>query len=234
MGNEVYNRTNDLIQKYFDFIEEIDKSDLQSNLTIEKIVKLKSVLSNINNILTLLATKAVANNIIDTLNLGEEERHIILSDIDSKKANSNGFDIQIDSPIKILVEVKCNALINGKQLGASQINGILEDARKLRMESTRHQKIKINTDDYVKIVAVVNFGDDAQKEQLIYQISHEYECRPTTNQPRKERMAVKKHLKTDKTLEEICNTDQKEIVYLYVISIEDLKKELTKIKYSVK
>lgn len=232
MESEVYSRTNDLIQKYLDFIQETDKSDLKSNLTIEKLVKLKSVLSNINNVLTLLATKAIANNIIDTLKLGEAERETILSDIDSKKASSNGFDIQIDSPIKILVEVKCNALINGKQLGAAQINGILEDARKLRMESVRHQKIKINTDDYVKIVAVVNFGDEAQKQQLIHQITHEYECRPTTNQPRKDRMAVKKHIEAGKTLEEICNTEQKDMVYLYVIPIDALEKELEEIKLS--
>lgn len=232
MESEVYNRTNDLVQSYFDFIKEIDKSDLWSNLTVEKLVKLKNVLSNINNILTLLATKAIASKITDTLKLGEAQRNAILNDIDSKKASSNGFDIQIDEPIKILVEVKCNALINGKKLGASQINGILEDARKLRMESVRHQKIKINTCDYVKIVAIVNFGNEVHKERLIYQITHPYECRPTTNQLRKERMAVKEHLVDGKSLEEVCNTDQKESVYLYVISIEDLKEEFDKIKSS--
>lgn len=62
---------------YLDFIQETDKPDLKSNLTIEKFVKLKSVLSNINNVLTLLATKAIANNIIDTLKLGDAERETI-------------------------------------------------------------------------------------------------------------------------------------------------------------
>lgn len=40
------------------------------------------------------------------------------------------------------------------------------------MESVRHQKIIINTDDYMLILAMVNFGDDVQIEQLIYQITH--------------------------------------------------------------
>lgn len=46
-------------------------------------------------------------------------------------------------------------------------------------------------------------------------------------------MAVKEHIKADKTLGEICNTEQKETVYLYVIPIHDLEKELEKIKLSV-
>ena len=115
-----------------------------------------SVLSNINNVLTLLATLAIARKIIEIFNIGNKQKEDIFFNIENKKANSNGFDIQIDTPRKILVEVKCNALIHEQKLGQAQINSILEDARKLRKESLRHRKIKIETSEYLKIIGIVN------------------------------------------------------------------------------
>lgn len=139
---KTYNRTINLFDKYTKFIESINTEDIESNFTLYRLIELKSILSDINNIMTLISTRSIATKILSILSLNNEDRERILNVIDNQKPNSNGFDIRIDSPIKILVEVKCNSLIHNKKFGAAQINAILDDARKLRLESSRNIKVR--------------------------------------------------------------------------------------------
>lgn len=234
--NIIYKRSTDLINKYVDFIKSVDTQNIRDNITVEKLVNLKSILSNINNVMTLLATLSIAKKLIKILLLEDDDSRKLLLNIENKKANANGFDIQIDAPVKILVEVKCNTLIRDKKFGAAQINAILDDARKLRLESPRHQKISKNfqnTTDYVKIIAIVNFSSKID-ECLISQITKDIKCKESTNQARKERMKVKTFLKPLKSLSEIIKlkeTEKQENVYITVLSKNDLKEELEQIKY---
>lgn len=154
------------------------------------------------------------------------------SDIDKQKPNTNGFDIRIDSPVKILVEVKCNSLIRNKKFGAAQINAILEDARKLRLESSRHIKASKSiqdTKDYIKIIAIVNFGNRSD-EDLTSQLLRETKCKESTNSARKERMKVKKFLRPLYSLSQIHEITDLENVYLTILHINDLKNELERIR----
>ena len=164
---KTYNRTINLLDKYTKFIKSINPSDIESNFTIDKLIELKSILSDINNIMTLISTRAITTKISDILLLKNEERERIFNSIDKQKPNTNGFDIRIDSPAKILVEVKCNSLIHNKKFGAAQINSILEDARKLRLESSRHIKASKSiqdTKDYIKIIAIVNLSNKSDED----------------------------------------------------------------------
>ena len=156
---KTYNRTINLFDKYAKFIRSINTEDIESNFTLYRLIELKSILSDINNIMTLISTRSIATKILSILSLNNEDRERILNVIDNQKPNSNGFDIRIDSPVKILVEVKCNSLIHNKKFGAAQINAILDDARKLRLESSRNMKVRKSiqdTKDYIKIIAIVN------------------------------------------------------------------------------
>ena len=152
--------------------------------------------------------------------------------IDNQKPNSNGFDIRIDSPVKILVEVKCNSLIHNKKFGAAQINAILDDARKLRLESSRNMKVRKSiqdTKDYIKIIAIVNFGNKSD-EDLILQLLRETKCKESTNSARKERMKVKKFLRPLYSLSQIHEITDLENVYLTILHMDDLKNELEKMR----
>lgn len=62
MENELYSRSKDLIKNYTDFINSLNKDDVYENITIDKLTNLKRVFSNINNIMTLIATRAIAKN----------------------------------------------------------------------------------------------------------------------------------------------------------------------------
>lgn len=231
-NEEPYSRTISLFNNYCTYINDIDKDNIEANITIEKLITLKSILSNINNTLTLLATRAIASKLSEVLCMNDKDRDALFKYIDNRKPNANGFDIQIDSPSKILVEVKCNSLIRDKKFGTAQINSILEDARKLRLESERSQKAhdKIHdTKDYIKIIAIVNFGYKTDSE-LIHIITHETTCRETTNTARKNRMKVKTFMKHLSSLSQLKEITELENVYLTVLSKKDLDDELKKIK----
>lgn len=230
---ETYNRTINLLDKYTKFIKSINTENIESNLTLDKLIELKSILSDINNIMTLISTRSIATKLSDILSLKNEDREQIFNAIDNQKPNTNGFDIRIDSPVKILVEVKCNSLIHNKKFGAAQINAILEDARKLRLESSRHIKAGKSiqdTKDYIKIIAIVNFGNGSD-EDLTSQLLRETKCKESTNSARKERMKVKKFLRPLYSLGQIHEITDLNNVYLTVLSINDLKNELERIRH---
>lgn len=232
-----YDRTITLLNKYTKFIKSIDTVNIENNFTLGKLIELKSVLSDINNIMTLISTRSIARKLSDKLLFNNEDRERLFKAIENQKPNTNGFDIRIDSPIKILVEVKCNSLIHNKKFGAAQINAILEDARKLRLESSRHLKASKSiqdTKDYIKIIAIANLGNVPDK-YLISQLLGETECKESTNSARKERMKVKKFLKSLCSLSEIHKITDLENVYITILHMDDLKKELEamRLEYSL-
>lgn len=240
MENRIYNRTRELIENYIDFIKVLHNTPIEANVSIDNLLKLKSVLSDVNNVMTLLTTRSVAEQLTKELQMNPDVREKVFQYIDGRKPNTNGFDIQISTtdeiqisaPAGILVEVKCNSLVHGKKLSADQINAILEDARKLRLEALRCKKVSQNipdTKNYIKIVALVNFSSKPN-EDLISQITRETICRETTNPARKERMKVKKFLKPLSSFSQIKEITELDNVYIIVLSKDDLKKELERIK----
>lgn len=237
MERTTYDRTITLLDKYTKFIKSIDTVNIENNFTLGKLIELKSVLSDINNIMTLISTRSIARKLSGKLSFNNEDRERLFKAIENQKPNTNGFDIRIDSPIKILVEVKCNSLIHNKKFGAAQINAILEDARKLRLESSRHLKASKSIQDikdYIKIIAIANLGN-VHDEYLISQLLGETECKESTNSARKERMKVKKFLKSLCSLSEIHKITDLENVYITILHMDDLKKELEamRLEYSL-
>lgn len=230
--NKEYNRTTTLINRYAEFIKSIDTDNIETNITIDKLIELKSALSDINNVMTLLATRSVATKLASILCMDDINKRKLFQVIDNQKPNTNGFDIRIDTPSKILVEVKCNSLIHNKKFGAAQLNAILDDARKLRLESPRNKKAIQNiqdTKDYIKIVVIVNVSSKPD-ENLISQITRETKCKESTNSARKERMEVKRFLRPLDSLSQIRKITEKDNVYITALSKNDLKEELEHIR----
>jgi len=61
--SKTYNRTINLLDKYTKFIKSIDTEDIGNNLTLDKLIELKSILSDINNIMTLISTRSIATKL---------------------------------------------------------------------------------------------------------------------------------------------------------------------------
>lgn len=227
-----YNRTCDLIKKVNDcaafLMSEVSRVG-KFSLSIDNLVRMKYALSDINNTLTLLSTKAAGRLIADAIGMPVEDRQRLFDEIDLQKPNTNGFDIRIDSR-RIIVEVKCNVTIDGKKLVSAQINSILDDARKLRLEAERNKKAKNSINgcisEYTKILAIVNLGS-IKDEELIRMITKDILCREGTNERRKERMKVKKYLCALTNLKELNDIVDKEKVYVIVLHKGELDKELS-------
>lgn len=217
-SKETYKRTEDLLNRYASFITSIRKDN--NYLSFDKILSLKSVLSNINNILTLIATISFAKKISDILCLNDEDRNRILKDIDDKKANSNGFDVEIiTEQYKIIAEVKCNRPINNKdKFGQQQKNGIWDDAIKLM----KGGKDKINTDSFLKIIVIIDW-DPSNFDTVIQSITKEVKCN-SEDKKRIERINIIDKLKSI-SIDDILSISDKQYIYIIPISYNDLAKE---------
>lgn len=227
MNKEVYRRSYELISEYSRFTDSIRKRS-KSQITIKELFDLKSVLSNVHNILTSIATLATANKISEILSFNEEQKLNLISSVEETKANTNGFDIKIDDPNKILVEVKCNMLLHDKKLGQQQINSILNDAIKLRNEPPKRRKIDFKTDDYIKVIVLVDSYHD-KLDAVIKQITKEVKYKENTRETRKERMEIKPYIKPLSSLAKIKNMQDTAYIYLTTISTEDMENELQRL-----
>jgi hypothetical protein len=81
------------------------QKDYFSNLRQTELLELKTVLTDINNLLTLAMTIESVNWLIKFFDIDDNSRQLILKRIDEIKPNTGGYDIQISEPIKIIGDV---------------------------------------------------------------------------------------------------------------------------------
>lgn len=229
MDNEVYKRSHDLIEKYLTFVKRIRTVNTSQNVTIKTLIELKSVLSNIHNVLTLIATLTATKKIADVLSYEKKQENDLLRSVESKKANSNGFDIEIRDSYgnKILAEVKCNVLIHSEKLGAQQVRNILNDVRKLRNELPEGEgrKIKIDTSEYIKLIVLVDLYQE-KLGKVIKFITRETNCKESTKKDRKHRESMKRYIKYLESWSKLKDINDLGNVYLVTISLDEMEKEL--------
>lgn len=147
-----YNRERELVSRLNRFfVKELNlpERDYAGSLGLSSLLNLKSVLSDINNMITLKLALGLVDWASEQFELDEaaktELRRIVLS----AKPNSNGFDVWLGHPASFVAEVKCNIPINGgNKYGARQrqgivadINALLDGKRKAPMVTTGIPKI---------------------------------------------------------------------------------------------
>lgn len=110
----------------------LPKKDYYACLDAKGIIGLKSVLADINNILTLKVTLAFADWLVQKYNLDVEAEATLKSIVMDSKPNANGYDIWLGYPVSFVGEVKCNIPINtGFKYGSQQRMGIEKDIKGL-------------------------------------------------------------------------------------------------------
>lgn len=130
--------------------------DFFSKLKNEDILELKTVLSDIHNLLTLKLTIASAIWICDYFKIDDVQRLKIIEKIDATKPNEQGFDIVLNEQIKLVGEVKCTSPINkGSKFGVAQRNSILDDIQKLK----KGKRQLPDTSNFLKFMFVIDLGD---------------------------------------------------------------------------
>ena len=157
----------DKINRHLSSLTKIEK-DYFSSLEEADLLKLKSVLTDINNVLTLKLTLKAADWLGKIFKIRKAILTDIIIDIDKQKPNTAGFDICINAPNKIIGEVKCVVPVNdGASYGAAQWNGILDDVIKLKNGC---KKIP-DTSTFFKFIFLLDLGEKTDKaiEKLMKQ-----------------------------------------------------------------
>ena len=160
MNDSIYSREETLRTRLNSFLSlhlSVPERDYYAELKPESFLALKSVLADINNILTLKVSLSFANWVSSCLHLEESTRQELLTSILSAKPNSNGFDIWLGHPIAFVAEVKCNVPINGGKIyGSAQRNGIKKDISALLNGKT---KASINPNACLKFLAFLDLPE---------------------------------------------------------------------------
>jgi hypothetical protein len=158
-------RLNAFLSRSFD----LPDNDYYARLDIESFLGLKSVLADINNILTLRVSLAFVAWVSARLNLNAQATHELQTTILASKPNANGFDVWLDHPVAFVGEVKCNVPINnGSIYGAQQRHGIEKDMTSL-LEGKR--KATIDPKSCLKFLAFLDRPEIRQANQHLLGVS---------------------------------------------------------------
>jgi hypothetical protein len=76
-------------------------------------LELKAVLSDINNILTMKVTLAFIHWLASEMEFSDAVKESLIENVLSTKPSTNGYDIEMATPSRLVAEVKCNVPING-------------------------------------------------------------------------------------------------------------------------
>ncbi|MBS1669550.1 MAG: hypothetical protein JST58_19415 [Bacteroidetes bacterium] len=148
---DLKNRVNQHLKKLtgqeIDYFSKMKQGDL---------VELKTVLADINNVLTLQMTFAAAKWISKYFSIDQTVENKILQKVDNTKPNTKGFDIHITEPYRIIAEVKCISPVNdGGIFGTAQHDSIMNDFHNLF-----HGKGNLlDTTNYFKFLFLIDLGD---------------------------------------------------------------------------
>jgi len=145
----IFNREDHLADRVNKFLVNqlhLPDADYTNDLSLLSLLELKSILSCINNLITLKLTFGLADWICDTYELDDSIRDNLRRSILRTKPNANGFDLYLGLPIAFVAEVKCNVPVNGgSKYEANQKRSILADVESLlsgkRKASLMSQKV---------------------------------------------------------------------------------------------
>ena len=162
--------------------------DFYSAMTQADLIELKTVLADINNVLTFKTTISAANWLCKFFKLDTKSKTKILETVDKTKPNTKGFDILITEPYQIIAEVKCISPVNnGGKFGAAQWNSILDDFHKLK----NGKGALLDTSKYYKFLFLLDLGD--RTDQAITQLLKI--SKGTSDKPlRANRHQIKEHI----------------------------------------
>jgi len=152
-----YRREDDLKDQFNNTVQKalgIPRKDYYSSLSVNQLLKLKTALHEINNIMTMKLTLLLINWLTKIFQFPEEDKNRIVQCALSTKPNANGYDLVINNPEHILAEVKCNIPVkSGNQFGAAQKNGLVKDVDGL-LKGKSKARLQDQLHSYYKILAL--------------------------------------------------------------------------------
>ncbi len=121
-------RLNTFLRETFD----LPDIDYYGRFDLKELLNLKSVLSDINNALTMRLTLGCVDWLGAKPRLDESVVKSIRNEVLSSKPSANDYDVHHKSSPSFIAEVKCNVPVNGGTIyGAAQKNGVIDDIESL-------------------------------------------------------------------------------------------------------
>ena len=153
-----YNRKDDLSKAFNDFWRKAlnSKEDFYSKLALKEFVMLKKAITNINNIVTMLATEGFIHTLRNDGVISSQQDAEMLPQLLATYANTNGFDVEYNKEVKIVAEVKCNIPVNETSFGAAQENSIMEDVDHLFHSKKKSDLTSEDIQDYYKFMVFLD------------------------------------------------------------------------------
>jgi len=130
-----YRRDADLRRRVNAFLCEtfhLPDRDYFGEMDLGSLLELKSVLSDINNTLTMRLTLGFVDWVAKTFEMDQAALMLLRDDVLNTKPSTNGYDVSFAHVPPMVAEVKCNVPINGgTKYGSAQKNGIIADVEAL-------------------------------------------------------------------------------------------------------
>lgn len=119
---------------------ELPNADYYGKMEQKHFLGLKSVLSDINNALTMRLALGFIDWVRENLPLDEIECNQVRKKVLSTKPSANGYDV---ASLSFIAEVKCNVPVNGaERYGAAQKDGIIRDIESLLKGKSKAKPVK--------------------------------------------------------------------------------------------
>lgn len=170
------NREETLMKNFVSALNEVFKNDFfefkkdaYKKISAGEFVSLKKALSNINNIVTLKITNLFIEKLCIDEFISNVQKDEMIENSNKQKANANGYDVEypdpkkksnVENPIKILAEVKCNIPVGKTQFGSAQKAGILKDIEGLLNGEEKSKSSLSTTKDYFKFMVFMDYTED--------------------------------------------------------------------------
>lgn len=164
-----YDREQVLLGRLNDFLVTtlgVPESDYAAGLGLASLLSLKSVLSDVNNLITLKLSLGLADWVSECFALDDAGKASLRRMILETKPNANGFDVWLGYPMAFVAEVKCNVPVNGGvKYGAQQRFGIIADVEALLVGK---RKASMMTQGVLKFMAFLDLPEiRAANEHLL-------------------------------------------------------------------
>lgn len=167
-----FNREESLRRRLNSFLSKnfaIPELDYYAKLDTEAFLGLKSVLADINNILTIRVSLAFVEWIAIRLALDSDAKLALKKIVLEAKPNANGFDVWLGYPVAFVAEVKCNVPINrGSIYGSAQRHGIEKDVTTLLQGKRR---ASINSQSCPKFLAFLDLPEIRSANEHLLRVS---------------------------------------------------------------
>lgn len=159
---EIRLRTTDKFSTILSGIKEFWKNKLNVdsiNFSISDLIQLKNILSSVNSVITKATEIAFVRRLHQLGIITETVAQDVISEIKLKSSGANGYDVEINTPVGIAAEIKCNIPVNSDRFGAAQRNAIVKDIKGLSNPELKSKYHNTLSNPFLKFMVLLQTNE---------------------------------------------------------------------------